>query len=85
MKPTSAAGLLLLVNLVPVQTRALDHPRWMDEPGIRNNRIHALKVGRLCHNSVFCYTDTPLDAAESMAFNLNCLGCAAWFEWADLM
>jgi hypothetical protein len=30
-----------------------------------------MKVGRLYNNSVFCYTDTPLDAAESMAYNLN--------------
>jgi len=54
-------------------------------PGIKSSRIRSLKVGRLYHNSVFLYTDTPLDAAESMAFNLNCLGCVAWFEWGDLI
>jgi hypothetical protein len=54
-------------------------------PGIRNSRIRSMKVGRLYNNSVFCYTDTPLDAAESMAFNLNCLGCVTWFEWGEMI
>jgi hypothetical protein len=53
-------------------------------PGIRSSRIRSMKVGRLYENSVFCYTDTPLDAAESMAFNLNCLGCVAWFQWGEM-
>ena len=44
-----------------------------------------MKVGRLYNNSVFLYTETPLDAAESMAFNLNCLGCVTWFEWGELI
>jgi hypothetical protein len=55
------------------------------EPGIRSSRIRSMKVGRLYQNSVFAYTDTPLDAAESMAFNLNCLGCVAWFQWAEMV
>jgi hypothetical protein len=55
------------------------------EPGIRESRIRSLKVGRLYNNSVFLYTDTPLDAAESMAFNLNCLGCVAWFQWGEML
>jgi hypothetical protein len=55
------------------------------EPGIRQSRIRTLKVGRLYNNSVFLYTDTPLDAAESMAFNLNCLGCVAWFQWGEMI
>jgi len=54
-------------------------------PGIRSSRIRSFKVGRLYNNSVFCYTDTPLDAAESMAFNLNCLGCVTWFEWGEMI
>jgi hypothetical protein len=54
-------------------------------PGIRSSRIRSMKVGRLYNNSVFCYTDTPLDAAESMAFNLNCLGCVTWFEWGEMI
>ena len=53
-------------------------------PGIRGSRIRSLKVARLYNNSAFVYTDTPLDAAECMAFNLNCLGCVAWFEWGEL-
>ena len=54
------------------------------QPGITSSRIRSMKVGRLYNNSVFCYTDTPLDAAESMAFNLNCLGCVAWFQWGEM-
>jgi hypothetical protein len=42
-------------------------------------------VARLYNNSAFVYTDTPLDAAECMAFNLNCLGCVAWFEWGEMI
>jgi hypothetical protein len=52
-------------------------------PAIRSSRIRSMKVGRLYNNSVFVYTDTPLDAAECMAFNLNCLGCVTWFEWGE--
>ena len=54
-------------------------------PGILSSRIRSFKVGRLYNNSVFCYTDTPLDAAECMAFNLNCLGCVTWFEWGEMI
>jgi len=54
-------------------------------PGIKSSRIRSFKVGRLYNNSVFCYTDTPLDAAECLAFNLNCLGCVTWFEWGEMI
>ncbi len=61
-----------------------DSPHSRDS-GIRSSRIRSMKVGRLYHNSVFVYTDTPLDAAECMAFNLNCLGCVAWFQWGEMI
>jgi hypothetical protein len=78
------ARLLPLGNAFWDEAYGPDSPHAR-EPGIRNNRIRSLKVGRLYNNSVFLYTDTPLGAAESMAFNLNCLGCVAWFEWGDLI
>jgi hypothetical protein len=33
------------------------------------------------NNLVFAYTTTPLEMAESMAFNLDCLGCTCWYEY----
>jgi hypothetical protein len=47
-------------------------------------RIRNYKVGRALQNLTFDYTVTPLEAAESMAFNLDCLGCIAWFEYGRL-
>jgi hypothetical protein len=59
------------------------------EPGYRENKLHSrirtYKVGRMMKNAVFSYTRTPLEAAESMAFNLNCLGCIGWFEYGKLV
>ena len=78
------ARLLPLGNAFWDESYGPDSPH-NKEPGIRSSRIRSLKVGRLYHNSVFLYTDTPLDAAESMAFNLNCLGCVAWFQWAEMI
>lgn len=55
------------------------------ESGFRNGRlqshIRTFKVARAMGNMVFAYTPTPLAAAESMAFNLDCLGAICWFEW----
>ena len=85
----ASAGIDFL-RLLPLGNAFWDEAYGPDSPhskppGIRSSRIRSLKVGRLYNNSVFLYTDTPLDAAESMAFNLNCLGCVAWFEWGDLI
>ena len=33
----------------------------------------------------FAYVTTPLEAAESLAFNLDCLGCICWFEYGDVV
>ncbi len=59
------------------------------EPGYRNGqlytRIRTYKVARCMNNMAFTYTTTPLEMAESMAFNLDCLGCICWFEYAKIV
>ncbi|HSW44564.1 MAG TPA: hypothetical protein VLM89_03230 [Phycisphaerae bacterium] len=86
---------------VPRQTRPpVDHARilpggeaFWDESyasGIKDGklatRIRTYKVGRLMDNMAFSYITTPLEAAESMAFNHpDCLGCVCWFEYADIV
>jgi len=80
--------------------RGVDHPRllplgsaywdeshsaaWSKEKGFVRTRIRSLKVGQLYDNSTFLYCETPLDLAESMAFNVNCLGSVAWYEWGNV-
>ncbi len=49
------------------------------------SRIRNYKVGRAMDNMTFDYTLTPLEMAESMAFNLDCLGCVFWFEYGDIV
>jgi hypothetical protein len=60
-----------------------------EQPGYRNGqlytRIHTYKVARCMNNVAFTYTTTPLEMAESMAFNLDCLGCICWFEYAKIV
>jgi len=71
-------------RLMPHGNASWDEARstaWDPKSRMARTRIRSLKVGRLFNNSTFLYTETPLDAAESMAFNLNCLGSVAWFEW----
>ena len=43
-------------------------------------RIRTYKIARAVNNMAFTYTTSPLDMAESMAFNPDCLGCICWFE-----
>jgi hypothetical protein len=54
-------------------------------PGYRQgqlrSRIRTCKVARAMNNAAFAYSTTPLEAAESTAFNLDCLGAICWFEW----
>jgi len=45
------------------------------------SRIRTYKVARRMDNIAFTYTTTPLEMAEAMAFNLDCLGCVCWFEY----
>jgi len=57
---------------------------WSKEKGFIRTRIRSLKVGQLFNNSTFLYCESPLDLAESMAFNVNCLGSVAWYEWGKV-
>ena len=75
-------------------TRGVDHAQllpwgsasWDESPGTGwanghpVTRIRSLKTGVFFGNSTFVRSQTPLDLAESMAFNMNCLGMIAWFE-----
>jgi len=47
-------------------------------------RIRTFKAARSLNNAAFVYTVNPLEAAESMAFNLGALGCVCWFEYGEL-
>jgi len=53
--------------------------------GKLRHRILTYKAGRRMDNITFCYTTTPLEMAESMAFNRDCLGCVCWFEYGHLV
>jgi hypothetical protein len=58
-------------------------------PGYENGRLHTrirtYKVARRMDNMAFAYATTPLEMAESMAFNLDCLGCVCWFEYGKIV
>jgi hypothetical protein len=53
--------------------------------GQLHTRIPTYKVARRMNNMAFAYTTTPLEMAESMAFNRDCLGCICWFEYAKIV
>jgi len=53
--------------------------------GQLRTRIPTYKVARRMDNIAFVYTTTPLEMAESMAFNRDCLGCVCWFEYARIV
>ncbi len=53
--------------------------------GVLRTRIRSCKVGRSMDNLTFAYITNPLEAAEAMAFNLDCLGCVCWFEYGKLV
>jgi hypothetical protein len=53
--------------------------------GQLHTRIPTYKVARRMNNIAFAYTTTPLEMAESMAFNRDCLGCICWFEYAKIV
>lgn len=59
-------------------------PSWNPITKTARTRIVSYKVGQLYNNVAFDYVHTPLDAAESMAFNMNCFGQVAWFEWGKV-
>jgi len=51
------------------------------DQGKLQSRIRTYKVARCMDNAAFCYTTTPLEMAESMAFNRDSLGAVCWFEY----
>jgi hypothetical protein len=53
--------------------------------GQLRTRIPTYKVAKQMNNIAFAYTTTPLEMAESMAFNRDCLGCICWFEYAKIV
>lgn len=55
------------------------------ENGRLATRIQTYKIARAMNNAAFTYTTSPLEMAESMAFNLNCLGCICWFEYGTIV
>ncbi|MBI5686801.1 MAG: hypothetical protein HZC54_17170 [Verrucomicrobia bacterium] len=58
------------------------HPGFVK--GTLATRIRTFKAARLMNNSAFVYVINPLEAAESMAFNLDCLGAICWFEYGEI-
>ncbi|MBI4626021.1 MAG: hypothetical protein HY736_22720 [Verrucomicrobia bacterium] len=58
-------------------------------PGFIQNTLHTrirtFKAARGLNNSAFVYVVNPLEAAESMAFNLDCLGAICWFEYGEIV
>jgi hypothetical protein len=58
-------------------------------PGYRDGqlytRIRTYKVARSMDNMAFAYATAPLEMAESMAFNVDCLGCICWFEYGEIV
>ncbi len=55
------------------------------DKGQLRTRIRTYKVARCMNNMAFAYTTTPLEMAESMAFNLDCLGCICWYEFGNIV
>ena len=49
------------------------------------SRIRSYKVARRMGNMAFTYVATPLEMAESMAFNLDCLGAICQFEYGNIV
>ena len=56
--------------------------------GFRNGKLHTAiptyKLARRMDNMVFRYVRNPMQMAEAMAFNLDCLGCLCWFEYGEI-
>jgi hypothetical protein len=74
-------------RLLPLGTAFCDEDYgadWSEKDGTARTRIRSLKVGELYDNSTFLYCESALDLAESMAFNVNCLGSVTWYEWGKI-
>lgn len=59
-------------------------PRPGYNQGQLNTRIVSYKIARCLGNMAFTYTRSPLEIAESLAFNRDCLGSVCWFEYGEL-
>ncbi|OHB79843.1 MAG: hypothetical protein A2W31_18640 [Planctomycetes bacterium RBG_16_64_10] len=60
-------------------------PRPGYHAGQLRTRIRTYKVARRMGNMAFAYATNPLEMAESMAFNRDCLGCICWFEYNEIV
>ncbi len=49
------------------------------------SRVRTYKVARSMDNIAFAYATSPLEMAEAMAFNRDCLGCICWFEYGKIV
>jgi hypothetical protein len=49
-----------------------------------HTRIRTYKVARRMDNIAFTYVSNPLEMAEAMAFNLDCLGALYEFEYGEI-
>lgn len=54
------------------------------QKGRLDTNISSYKFSRRMNNMMFRYTRSPLEMAEAMAFNLDCLGCLCWFEYGQI-
>jgi hypothetical protein len=74
-------------RLIPLGNAFCDEDfgaQWNEQQGSMRTRIRSLKAGQLFNNSLFLYCESALDLAESMAFNVNCLGYVTWYEWGKM-
>jgi hypothetical protein len=55
------------------------------ENGIVPSKFRSMMLGRQYGNMVFLYTSDRVAMAESMAFNLQSAGCAAWVNGDDII
>ncbi|MBN2313718.1 MAG: hypothetical protein JXM79_07290 [Sedimentisphaerales bacterium] len=53
--------------------------------GQLHSRIRTYKVARRIDNIAFAYATRPLEMAEMIAFNRDCLGCICWFEYGKIV
>ncbi|MFZ2643414.1 MAG: hypothetical protein WA117_20655 [Verrucomicrobiia bacterium] len=58
-------------------------PGWSDNRAV--TRIRSLKTGQAFGNATLLDCESPLELAESLAFNLHSLGNIAWFENGHLL
>lgn len=61
-----------------------DQPATLKD-GVMTSHFRSQIIGRQFNNMVFNYTGDRVAIAESMANNLQCLGCAAWVTGEEIM